>query len=87
MMSDGDRMPNAAKAIELGLAGNPVSKGTCCLGVLVLDVTEASESDVVSLPSTEVVGVNGGVAGVTTFGSAVEEPLPLGRRLDRDPDR
>lgn len=90
MISDGDRMPNAAKAIELGLEGEPVSRGTCSFGVrgttLTLDDVEASESDAASLPSMEVVGVNGGVAGVTTCGSVERstgwELVLLGTRLD-----
>lgn len=72
MMEDGERIPIpcAAKAIELGLGGKELSTVACALGVrgttLTRAVIEASESEAASFPSMEVVGVNGGVAGVTT---------------------
>lgn len=80
MMEDGERipMPCAAKAIELGLGGKEGSIAACVLGIrgttLTRAVMDASESEAASFPSVEVVGVNGGVAGVTTdpSGSGVE---------------
>jgi hypothetical protein len=69
MMADGDRIPYAAKAIELGRWGREGSMVVCNFGargtILTFDVREASESEAASLPSIEVVGVRGGVARVT----------------------
>lgn len=63
IMAEGDFIAREDMAIELGLdvVGEDVTLGD--RGTTLTDCA-ASESDVASLPSTEAVGVNGGVAGV-----------------------
>lgn len=75
MMAEGDFIPKAANAMELGLEASEVSTAAWTFGILgttlTFGVIEASESEAVSFPSMEVVGVRGGVARVTAGGTTV----------------